>query len=180
MEADRRVKTNLIISRIVLFISFVLVNIITTRIAIRGIFGILFGMSIEQHYYFIYILSIVLSSGLSLLIFELVSKYYFALTAVRKGNCLPADVPRLVYKLRYYFVVRNVIVALISIAYIFYPILYIKGNSLFSMAATLIMIIIFYLDVKKSVLINVNDGTFFDLAFPILIIEIVLLIGGLL
>lgn len=179
MEANKT-KTNLIISRIVLYVSFVLVDVITTRISIRGIFGMLFGVDIERQYYFVYVLTVVFSSGLSLLIFEVFSKYYFYLTAVKKKYCLPIDVPKLVYKLRYYFVVRNLVLALVSILYLFYPMLYIKGNSLFRAIITVSTVLVFYFDIKKNVLVNTNASALFDLAFPILIIEIILLIGGLL
>ena len=179
METNN-IKTNLIVSRILLFVSFALVNVITTGIAIRGTLGMMFGLDIEQLYYYFYVLTILLSAGLSMLLFELLSKYYFAFTTIRKGYCLPTDIFKLVHRLRYYFIARNVVLALVSILYIFYPILYIKGNSLFSAVVTLSMVFVFYFDVKKKYLINTNAGTIFDLTWPIMAIETVLLVWGLL
>ena len=173
-----KMKTNLTVSRIILYVSFVLANVITTRISIRGIFGMMLNADIEQYYDFVYIFTIILSSGLSLLIFELVAKYYFVFTAFRKGHCLPNDAPKLVYKLRFYFAARNFVLALISVLYLFFPILYVKGNSLFGAVVTLAIIPPFWFDIKKNVLVNVDSKAVFDMTLPILIIEMILLVWG--
>jgi len=169
-----------IITQITLFLSFVFASVISARFYLRGAGASYAQYGLDSSYNLIYTITLILTSVLSWIIFEMISKLYFNFLVFYRGHCKYTDIPALRDRLRYYYIVRNIILGAVSFVYLVYPTLYIKGDIIFQVAVTTAAMVIFYFDVRKNILPNANGRLMFDMAWPYLLLQIFSLAGNLL